>query len=141
MKRHIRTLVAMVMVIMMISCLMASSASAAYDPEIPSNAPASVGWTLYIGGDEYQVDSNAVVGWGSSGRNVYIVQIACNQLANTHYINCACGDADGVYGDNTNRGVKGIQSYCNNANINGTNRAVDGVVGEQTWNRFAYFLG
>lgn len=142
MKKHIRSVAAMVMVVMLMSCFMTVSASAAYDvPEATTNQAKAVGWTLYIGGDPYEIETGTYVGWGNSGRAVYIAQIACNELAATEEINCSCGDADGVYGDNTNRGIKGFQSYCNNHWIYGNDQKVDGVVGPVTWDRFEYYLG
>lgn len=141
MKKCFRSVIAMVMVVMIISCFMAISASAAYDePEPTTNQAASTGWSLYIDGAIYEVSSDAYVGWGSTGRNVYIAQIACNYLAKTQYINCNCGDADSKYGTKTNEGIKGFQSYCNANAIYGTNQSVDGKVGPVTWNRFANFL-
>lgn len=142
MKKHIRSVAVMVMVVILMSCFMTVSASATYDvPEATTNQAKAVGWTLYIGGVPYDIETGTYVGWGNSGRAVYIVQIACNELAATRYINCSCGDADGVYGDNANRGVKGFQSHCNIYGIYGRNELVDGVVGPVTWDRFAYYLG
>lgn len=143
MRKHIRKLSAMLMVVMVLTCLATVSASAAYDaPTASSVQPTTVGWTLYINGQAYEVDSTAEVGWGTaSGRNVYIVQIALNALASRLNINCGCGDADGVFGNNTWNGIKNFQTYCNSIGLYGYNQAVDGVVGKTTWNRFAAYLG
>lgn len=142
MKKLMRSVAAIIMVVMLMSCFMAVSASATYDiPEATTNQAKSVGWTLYIDGSAYEIETGTYVGWGNSGRNVYVVQIACNELAATRYISCSCGDADGVYGDNTCAGIKGFQSYCNSIGLYGRNELVDGVVGPVTWDRFEHYLG
>lgn len=141
MKKHIRTIASMLMVMMIVCSFMTVNASAAYDPpDAGVNQVTSIGWVLYIDGEPYEIEDNTYVGWGSSGRNVYVVQLACNTIASTYNVNCNCGDTDGIYGANTNNGIKNFQTYCNTIGLYGYNQSVDGIVGPVSWNRLASIL-
>lgn len=134
MKKHIRKLSAMLMVVMVLTCFTAMSASAAYDAPTTSVVKSTdSGWTLHIDGQDYIIPSGTVVGWGSADEHyVYIVQIALNAIAAKYNINCNCGDADGIFGNATWIAIQHFQQH------EGLND--DGIVGPNTWDALqSYF--
>lgn len=135
-----KKLVALLLVLALAVCIFPASAFALTSDGYPSGSHrnSSGNWIVYVWGTQYYVDYGTVVKQGNTSysRNVFVAQIGVGKVNIDHpEANCSVGDADGIFGSNTYKGVKNFQSFWNNNWGYSSYYAidVDGIVGNCTW--------
>ena len=151
--KRLTSIMAALIIVLSLLCV---TASAAYISK-PSNSSnkgsmsaASVNSSIIvtINGNGYYVAGGAesTVGYGYENDYdyVYICQLACNrmyEMTANNYIPCQTdvGTVDGIFGPKTYNGIYNFQRYSNMLRYVDPwpELTVDGICGDNTWERFA----